>query len=165
MLIERLRAPSIVLAAGLLVACASSPVAPEGVTIAPVGPAHALADESHLDQLVIWGGQIIEVENQADQTLLVVASYPLDRSDRPRLDTEPGVRFIAEQSGFLEPLTFAPGRFVTLLGRVQATRTRAVGAYAYEHPVLLVDRIHLWPVDPALWTPAARWQFGIGIQL
>ncbi|MBB6086161.1 Slp family lipoprotein [Wenzhouxiangella marina] len=149
----------------LLVACATSPVATDGEEIAPVGPAHVLEDQSLVGELVVWGGRIVEVENRADRTLLVVASLPLDRADRPRLHYEPGVRFIAEQPGYLEPLTFAPGRFVTILGTVSGTRIRAVGDYDYLHPTMDIEKLHLWPSDPMMWSPHWRWNFGIGIRL
>jgi outer membrane lipoprotein len=149
----------------LLAACASSVIVPEGVEVAPVGPAHVLERGGHDGQTVVWGGQIVEVENLADRTLLVVASYPLDRSDRPRWQEAPGVRFIAERSGFLEPLTFAPGRFVTVLGTVDGTEQRPVGEFDYRHPKLNAEALHLWPADPYFWDPQVRWNLGIGVHL
>jgi len=149
----------------LTMGCASSPVAPEGVAIAPVGPAHVLAEDIHDGELVIWGGRVVEIENLSDSTELAVVSYPLNRSDQPRLDAEPGVRFLVVQPGFLEPLTFGPGRFVTVLGRVGGLRERLVGDFTYTYPVIEAEEIHLWPANPELWSNRTRWNFGIGIQL
>ena len=149
----------------LIAACASSPIAPEGVTIAPVGPAHVLEEDFHQGKLVIWGGRIVEVENQSDITLLAVASYPLNRADQPRTDAEPGVRFLVINPGFLEPLSFAPGRFVTVLGRVSGLRERPVGEFTYTYPVIETEEIHLWADDPELWRNRTRWNFGVGIRL
>lgn len=148
-----------------LCACASSVIVPDGVEVAPVGPAHVLERGGHNEKRVVWGGQIVDVENLEDRTLLIVASYPLDRSDRPRWQQEPGVRFIAEQSGFLEPLTFAPGRFVTILGRVAGTEQRQVGQFDYRHPKINTEELHLWPADPYFWDRQVRWNFGLGIHL
>lgn len=148
-----------------LCACASSVIVPDGVEVAPVGPAHVLERGGHDGELVVWGGQIVEVDNLADRTILVVASHPLDSSDRPRWQQEPGVRFIAEQSGFLEPLTFAPGRFVTVLGTVDGTEQRPVGQFDYRHPKLLTQDLYLWPVDPYYWDRQVRWNVGFGVRL
>jgi len=84
---------------------------------------------------------------------------------QPRLDAEPGVRFLVVQPGFLEPLTFGPGRFVTVLGRVGGLRERLVGDFTYTYPVIEAEEIHLWPANPELWSNRTRWNFGIGIQL
>lgn len=153
------------LAVLFLAACASSVIVPKDVEIAPVGPAHVLEEGGHNGKTVVWGGQIVAVDNLADRTLLVVASYPLDRSDRPRWQAEPGVRFIAEQSGFLEPLTFAPGRFVTVLGTVDGTEQRPVGQFDYRHPKLKTDDLYLWPADPFYWDRGVRWNLGVGVYL
>jgi outer membrane lipoprotein len=149
----------------LLGGCASSVIVPKGVDVAPVGPAHVLERGGHEGELVVWGGQIVEVENLADRTILVVASYPLDSSDRPRWQQEPGVRFIAEQSGFLEPLTFAPGRFVTVLGTVDGMEQRPVGQFDYRHPKLQTNDLYLWPADPFYWDRQLRWNLGVGVYL
>lgn len=155
----------VVLAAFALSACASSVIVPDGVEVAPVGPAHVLERGTHDGERVVWGGQIVEVENLADRTVLVVASYPLDRSDRPQWREEPGVRFIAEQTGFLEPLTFAPGRFITVLGTVDGTEQRPVGQFDYRHPKLLTEELYLWPDDPYYWDRQVRWNIGLGVVL
>ncbi|MEN1727916.1 MAG: Slp family lipoprotein, partial [Pseudomonadota bacterium] len=101
----------------------------------------------------------------AERTILVVASFPLDSSDLPEWTEEAGVRLIAEQGGFLEPLTFAPGRFVTLMGRIDGTEQRAVGEFDYRHPRMLTEEIYLWPADPYLWGGQVRWNFGLGVSL
>ena len=158
-------AASFVVAVGLLLglsACSTSVIVPDGVEVAPVGPAHVLERGGHEGERVVWGGEIVEVENLADRTLIVVASYPLDSSDRPRWRDQAGVRFVAEQEGFLEPLTFSPGRFVTLLGRVDGTVQRPVGQYDYRHPLLQTEDIYLWPADPYYWSGPVRWNVGIG---
>jgi len=149
----------------LLTACASSPVVDDDIAIAPIGPAHVLAESGHEGQMVVWGGRIVSVSNYADFTELEVVSLPLDRGDRPRLGTEPGVRFLLRQPGFLEPMQFGPGRHVTVLGQVQGLEERSVGEYQYQHPVLDAHNLHLWPADPAQWQRRTNFSIGIGIRL
>lgn len=149
----------------LLTACASSPVAPDGVEVAAIGPAHVLAEEGHDGALVVWGGRIVAVENRADHSVLVVVSLPLDRGDRPRVKADPGVRFMVVEDGFIEPMQFAPGRFVTVLGRVEGIAERKVGEYVYDHPLIEAEQVHLWPVNQADWRTSPRFSIGVGIRL
>jgi outer membrane lipoprotein len=163
--VTKLRLVLIMFAILLVAGCATSPVAPDGAQIAPIGPAHVLAEEGHEGEQVIWGGRIVQVDNYSDHTALSVVSYPLDRADRPRVNSEAGVRFLVVEPGFLEPVEFAPGRFVTVLGRVGEIEEQAVGEYLYDHPVLHAEQIHLWPVDRASWQQRTGFSFGVGIRL
>jgi outer membrane lipoprotein len=147
-----------------MVGCAQSPVVDQDVEVAAVGPAHVLAEEGHEGERVVWGGRIVAIENLSEATELTIVSYPLDRGDRPRLRSEPGVRFILVESGFLEPVQYAPGRYVTVLGTVDGLAERAVGQSLRDHPVLLAERIHLWPADPAEWQARSRISVGIGVR-
>ncbi len=161
---ERTWAAALVLT-WLLAGCASSPVVDDRVNVAPVGPAHVLAESGHEGQLVVWGGRIVGVRNLAEETELEIVSLPLDRGDRPRLSAEPGVRFLVRQAGFLEPMQYAPGRYVTVLGEVLGLDERTVGEYLYQYPVLEAGNLHLWPADPARWQNRTNFSVGIGIRL
>ncbi len=147
-----------------MVGCAQSPVVDEGIEVAAVGPAHVLAKEGHEGQRVVWGGRIVAIENLPDATELTIVSYPLDRGDRPKLRSEPGVRFILVEPGFLEPVQFAPGRYLTVRGTIEGLDQRAVGEYVRDHPVLQSEHIHLWPADPAEWQSRARISVGVGVR-
>jgi outer membrane lipoprotein len=149
----------------LLAACAQSPVAPDGTTVAPIGPAHVLAEQGHEGELVIWGGRIVSVENLSGHSELFVVSLPLDRADRPRIQAEPGVRFLVIESGFIEPMQFAPGRYITVLGQVRGIEERAIGEYLYQHPLIEAEQIHLWPADTGRWHSSPRFSIGVGIRL
>lgn len=153
------------MAAIVLAGCAASPMETGDREVAAHGPAHVLSGEAGPGETVIWGGEIVEVINRAESTELVVVSRPLDRADRPRLEAEGGVRFVAVYPGFLEPVTHAPGRFVTLLGAVDGIEQRHVGEFPVRHPVLAVDQLHLWPADPRQWDQRPRFSIGVGIRL
>lgn len=153
------------LLAGLLTACASSPVATEADHVQPLGPAHVLDGQAQPGDRVIWGGRIVAVRNLTDYTEIGVVSYPLDRADRPQFDKEPGVRFLLRHPGFLEPVQFAPGRFLTVLGSVSGIDHVEVDEYRLAHPVVEAERLHLWPADTARWSSRTQFSLGIGISL
>lgn len=156
----------ILVAAILAIAgCATSPVASDGEAVSGIGPAHVLKGEGMTGERVVWGGRIVAVQNLPDRTELVVASYPLDRGDRPRLREQAGVRFILVEKGFLEPVDYAPGRYITALGNIAGVEDRVTGEHIHAHPVLDAERLHLWPANPADWQSRTRFSIGVGVRL
>ena len=149
----------------ILVGCATSPVAPEGAVVDDIGPAHVLKNSESAGLRVIWGGQIVALRNLAEFTEISVVAYPLDGADRPRTDAEPGVRFLIREAGFLEPVKFAPGRFITVLGIVQGTQETFVDEFALTQPMVEAEALHLWPADPRRWSERTRFSIGVGIRL
>ncbi len=149
----------------LLAACASSPLQTDAEDVAPFGPAHVLSGEATAGDRVIWGGRIAAIRNLADYTEITVVSYPLDRGDRPRIHQEPGVRFVLRQAGFLEPVQFMPGRYLSVLGQVAGLESSPVGDHWMEMPVLEAEQIHLWPADVSRWQSQTRFSVGVGISL
>ena len=146
--------------------CASSPLERGEEDIAPIGPAHVLAGEDRGGERVIWGGQIAAVHHGDGYSELRVISYPLDRGDRPRWREQPGVTFIVRQPGFLEPVLYAPGRFVSVLGNNQGLVQRERDERLMDVPLLSADTLHLWPVDPRTWQDSPiRVGIGVGIRL
>ncbi len=149
-----------------LAGCASSPVGREDIEISGIGPAHVFDGRAVDGQWAVWGGRIASIDNRPETTELSVVSYPLDRADRPRIDADPGVRFLVVESGFLEPMEFERGRYVTVLGRIDGLAERRVGERIHDHPVLLAEEIHLWPADPQRWGQGStRFNIGIGVRL
>ncbi len=111
---------------------------------------------------VRWGGRVIEVLSTNDESCVEVVGLPLDRSARP-LDNDDEIgRFRACKPGFLDPAIFAPGREVTVTGRVDGEVTRQLGEYTYRMPRVVADSVLLWPEridavhvhqDPFYWGP------------
>ncbi|MFU8878082.1 MAG: Slp family lipoprotein, partial [Wenzhouxiangellaceae bacterium] len=79
---------------------------------------------------------------------LEMVALPLRRDHRPRRNAEEGARFVIRQEGFLEPVTWAPGRFVSALGRFTGMDSRPVGGVPVRHAVMEAEQIELWPVNP-----------------
>ncbi len=145
--------------------CATSPLDTESSEVTEFGPAHVLSDEAVTGDEVIWGGRIAALRNLADYTEITVVSYPLDRGDRPRINQEPGVRFVVRKTGFLEPVQYAPGRYLSVLGQVAGIESSPVGDHWLDMPVLEAEQIHLWPQDVERWQRQTRFSVGVGIRL
>jgi outer membrane lipoprotein len=112
---------------------------------------------------VIWGGRVVGIVNAGQFTELEVLALPLRGGDRPDRNADGSARFVIRHAGFLEPMTFSPGRYVTVLGRFVDIESRAVGAFELRHPVVQSEQLELWPVDPNSNRPDLH--FGIGVRL
>ena len=127
----------------LLSACASAPQPLQGAH-ARLEPEQAVASGSTGDS-VRWGGRIIEVRTEKLRSCFEVVGAPLDAAGRPRRVDRSTGRFIACRSGFYEPQVFAPGRELTIIGRIDGYEQRQVGDYDYRYPRVAADVVYLWP--------------------
>ena len=85
-------APSVAIAA-----CAPAPLYKTGVSIVNATPEQMAGSPGNFNEAqIIWGGEVIQVENLASRTRIEVLAYPLDSSQRPRLKEPATGRFIAE---------------------------------------------------------------------
>lgn len=114
--------------------------------------------ESAQDAEVMWGGVIVNATNTPDHTDFAVLFYPLDSSQRPDRGQAAKSRFIVRYPGYLETMVYAPGREITVLGKLQGIEEGKIGDAPYRFPVLKADRIHLWPVGDD-----SRVHFGVGV--
>lgn len=149
--------------------CASGPIKingePPELTVAQVRS--QLVEDSEMSLpvpgAVLWGGVVINTENLSDATQIEVMGYPLDRRQRPMTNREAEGRFLVRYEGYLEPVDYAAGRSVTVLGTLSGVITGAVGAAEYRYPLVQSDEIHLWrQIAPAGNT---GFMFGVGINL
>ena len=98
----------------------------------------------YLGRAVRWGGSIISVDNNPNETLLEVLAQELDAFGRPiESDTSPG-RFLAEVKGFLDPQIYRKDREVTVYGSVAPSVVRKVGEKPYTYPVVKAAEVYLW---------------------
>lgn len=103
------------------------------------------APEAYRDRTIIVGGEILRTSNVPEGTFLEVLHKPLDSTDRP-LDTDDSAgRFLVHCDTQLDPAIYAPGRAVTVAGRVQGARTDKVGGMDYVYPLLSCLQLVLWP--------------------
>jgi outer membrane lipoprotein len=154
---------SAALAAGLS-GCATAP-AFESVpaTSAPLPYTVVESPGRWIDQPVLWGGMILEVNNFERHTEIEMLAYPLDRRQAPRLELADEGRFIAILPGYVEARDYPLGRFVTLVGRITGERRGSLRNAPYVWPEVDVERVHLWPRD--FRESKARFSIGVGVRL
>ena len=105
----------------LLIACAVTPPFSEDMlhnADRSMTPEQA-AKKNATDVEVMWGGVIVKATNTPDYTDFEVLYYPLDASQRPDEHQKAESRFLVRYPGYLETIVYAPGREVTVLGKLQ----------------------------------------------
>jgi outer membrane lipoprotein len=111
----------------------------------PVPNEPAIADvmaaegDQYAGQAVRWGGEIIAVKNQTEETWIEVLQRPLSGSGRPK-DADSDGRFYVKVAGFLEPKEYSEGRSITAVGNLSGYVTQKVGEFDYRYPVVEVSK-------------------------
>lgn len=150
-----------------IAACAPAPIYKTGPTIVHATPEQIAGSPSNFTEAqVIWGGEVINVQNLPNRTRIEVLAYPLDASQRPRLKQPATGRFIAELPGFLEPINYPKGSLVTVRGQFTGTQAERVGDAAYIYPMVFVRTgdLHRWtPAEMRQGHPNIRFGVGVGI--
>ena len=144
----------------LLSACAVTPPFSEDLlhnVNRSMSPEQAVKNDAK-DVEVMWGGVIVNASNTPDHTDFSVLYYPLDASQRPDRTQAARHRFIVRYPGYLETMVYAPGREITVIGKLQGVEEGKIGDAPYRFPVLKADRIHLWPLGDD-----SRVRFGVGV--
>lgn len=142
------------LAAILLSACATEPsVLHSGRSFSEITPGDAPTRAAPGSE-VRWGGTIAAVSPGKAETCFQVVSRPLDGSARPESGDRTNGRFIACAAGFYDPVIYATGREITVVGTLQAPEKGAIGGYDYLFPKVSASTLYLWPKrDPAFQYP------------
>ncbi|MBU0482160.1 MAG: Slp family lipoprotein [Proteobacteria bacterium] len=114
---------------------------------------------------VQWGGLIVEITNGEKVTRIQVLSYPLGSDGNPDEYQSPTGRFMIEYPEFLEPLDYAPGRYLTAVGIIESLAAEKIGESRRKLPVLKSGQVHLWPKHRYRNQPQTRVGFGFRIGL
>ncbi|MCG3759985.1 Slp family lipoprotein [Vibrio cincinnatiensis] len=93
------------------------------------------------------GGVIAQVTNLSDRTRIEIVNLPIDSLGRPNLSHEPQGRFVGYVDGFLDPVTFGPGRLISVIGTTDPLERGSVGEYDYLFPVMNIHGYYLWRVE------------------
>ena len=100
--------------------------------------------ESLRGATVRWGGSIVAVRNQPNETLIEIVGRRLENDGRPRDEDRSDGRFLATASGFFDPAVYAPGREVTVRGRLEGTVEQLIGEHPYLYPLVRAEHVYLW---------------------
>ena len=118
--------------------------------------------DAYIGKTVLFGGEIIEVENRRERTAIAVLQHPLDSRDRPVAGDVSEGRFIITTQGFFDPAIYSAGRMITVAGKVVGKEKHPMGEIEYTYPVIEKQGLYLWPIErPASAEP--RWHFGFGV--
>ncbi|MDJ0740715.1 MAG: Slp/YeaY family lipoprotein [Gammaproteobacteria bacterium] len=143
--------------------CASKPPQQLGAAIADAPSTRSVQQgpAAFAGREVLWGGEILAVRNASGSTDVEIYARPLLDNFEPRPDGGDGVRFIARVPRFLDPVEYAPGKRLTVRGRVGAALTRPIGDFPYRYPLVAADAWHLWPAyrppSPSPWYRDPYW--------
>lgn len=136
----------------LLSGCAISPMPPPERTVDSVLPARLRTapaanpapdavrtdPNAHAGQAVLWGGLILSTDNTPPWTRLEVEAHPLTAEGRPDPTAAGQGRFAVELATPFDPRLYAPGRPLTVTGRIRVDATAT--------PVVRADEYYLWDV-------------------
>lgn len=147
-----------------LAACAPAPIyKPSANTVAAAPDMVAQAPERYANADVIWGGRIVEVRNLADRSEIEIVGYPLDSSQRPKMDGNGGWgRLVAVMPGYVESFDYPTGSLITLAGRITGSRGGSVGQANYVFPLVSVAQSHVWTAAE-MQSGKSNVSFGVGV--
>jgi outer membrane lipoprotein len=96
-------------------------------------------------QEVRWGGIILNVDNQREESILEILAYPLDKSSRPKIDRMALGRFLLHSNQFLDPAIYPRDRELTVVGIIQGVEKRKIGEFEYPYPLIEGRVLYVWP--------------------
>ena len=144
----------------MLAGCASVPEVLRGGPEKGPDPTQVrTTPKQYAGMTVRWGGVIVDVENGPAQSLVQVVSRPLSTNARPLETDQTWGRFVARITGFIDPVDYAAGREITVVGVLEGTEQRNIDAYPYSYPVVRATGYYLWPLrlppvpDPFYYSP------------
>ncbi|MBS0381613.1 MAG: Slp family lipoprotein [Proteobacteria bacterium] len=148
---------------GFIAACAPAPIYKTGPGTVEATPEQVATAPANFQNLqVVWGGSVIAVHNLADRSEIEILAYPLDSSQRPRLNQPTTGRFIAIVQGFVEPMDYPPGSLVTLRGALAGSRSGEVGQAGYNFALVHSESMHRWTPEE-MRQGHSNVSFGVGV--
>ncbi|BBI91329.1 putative predicted lipoprotein [Serratia symbiotica str. Tucson] len=153
----------------VLAGCVTVPDAIKGSTATPV---MQLSSVQHAPNLFTgaearFGGKVMNITNEQGQTVLEIATVPLDSSARPILGEPSSGRLLATVQGFLEPADFK-SQIVTVVGPITGLKDGKIGMTSYRFVTMnatgykrwhLVQQVIIPPVPIGPWR---NWGYGYG---
>ncbi|OGP18493.1 MAG: hypothetical protein A2V21_310030 [Deltaproteobacteria bacterium GWC2_55_46] len=104
----------------------------------------ARSPASYVGKQVVFGGSILNVENEENKTIIEVLQEGLNSQLKPVVREESAGRFLVEIEGFLDPAIYSVGKGLTVAGEVVRTEKMKLGKGSYTYPVIRPREYHLW---------------------
>jgi len=136
----------ILLVVALLTSCATipKPIDEKIESIPELNVVRQNADD-YIGHRVRWGGVIANIINEKDATVLEIVDHPLSQQARPMETDLTQGRFLARINGFLDPVIYAKGREITVVGTINKKTKQFIYQFEYIYPEIIVDSFILWP--------------------
>ena len=117
--------------------------------------------DSFIDEVVILGGMILEIQSSQTSSEVIVLQLPLGSKSRPVNSDQSKGRFLVQTDQFLDPAIFQKGRLLTVVGTLKTSQARAIGGFKYVYHILEAIEIKLWPAESRS-KPSFRFGIGVG---
>ncbi|TAN07360.1 MAG: Slp family lipoprotein [Rhodanobacteraceae bacterium] len=150
----------------VIAACAPAPIykADTSAFVTATPQQVATSPQNFHGLQVVWGGSVVSVHNFPHHSEIEILAYPLDSSQRPRMNQPTIGRFIATVPGFVEPMNYPPGSLVTLRGTLDGARNGTVGQADYTFALVHSDAMHRWtPEEMRPGHPNINFGVGLGV--
>lgn len=161
---------STILIIGFLTGCASKIQQPIDEKIDEIPSLNLVRQniDNYIDRRVRWGGVIASVINEKATTVMEIVDHPLSRQGRPLETDQTEGRFLARFDGFLDPVVYAKGREITIVGTINKSTQGLINQFEYIYPEVIVATFKLWPIKKEVeyiyepywygpWYPRYRW--------
>lgn len=131
----------------LLGACSTLPPAFEDARIKDISYAQVSADaKSYQSDLVQWGGVVVEVKQEDNNSLMQVLYYPLDYYGRPDIDKPSEGYFLVESTERLDPKIYSASREIVVVGVIEGKTKSSAESGLTGLPLIKATAVHPWPI-------------------
>ena len=97
---------------------------------------------------VRWGGVVVSIMYESDDTWVEMLAFSLLPSGRPDLASGPTGRFYTRIDDVLDPAVYHVGRQVTVSGNLERSLRQSLGGEQYAFPVVHASHVELWNPAP-----------------
>lgn len=148
---KRKTAIPVVLAAGLFLLGACSPISPQLRNTAEADvPFSTLVSEleSYKGKTILLGGKVLALRQESDRTLLTVQQCPLNHEGRPHCKTDSAGIFLVASKGRPIGHSDPPDEEITVVGRIIG-HEKDEGSYCGSGCLMIEAlEVHVWPMMP-----------------
>jgi outer membrane lipoprotein len=153
--------------ASIILSGCATPMVPREVMSTVTQPPTAFREiqqntDHYIGITVLWGGQILGVMNSKDSTSIQILQEPVDSDGKPTDRDASQGRFLAECKDYLDAEVYAPGRRITIVGKIKGkiAHPLAEGQSEYDYPVVSIENVYLWQKEPRVYPAPYPYYYG-----